>query len=278
MFLLGFDISRERFSWHHVEVAWSDSASSVDVTHSRRWHVSHSLDNCLYYSNSWELEHLEIVLFSVIWRQSSTNQKTLTILSTLMVFLHFSNSLTVSNILMGVSGEVLSFGSLVYSIFEFIQGMMDSSKFRGAIRKALSDLLYYVILYMQITEDQVGLTTSWTFCRQLTVCCLDVQVQIWSENPDQFVEDEDDETFSYSVRISSQDLLLVRYIYVSILMFKNIKFYFCLTNILVLVSWNGISKSNQVSDRQCHSAAPAKCRKGESYRQPALVCNSISKW
>ena len=77
-----------------------------------------------------------------------------------MVFLHFSNSLTVSNILLGVSGEVLSFGSLVYSIFEFIQGMMDSSKFRGAIRKALSDLLYYVILYMQITEDQVGLTTS----------------------------------------------------------------------------------------------------------------------
>lgn len=28
-------------------------------------------------------------------------------------------------------------------------------------------------------------------------------------NPDQFVEDEDDDTFSYSVRISAQDLLMV---------------------------------------------------------------------
>ena len=28
-------------------------------------------------------------------------------------------------------------------------------------------------------------------------------------NPDQFVEDEDDDTFSYSIRISAQDLLLV---------------------------------------------------------------------
>ena len=32
---------------------------------------------------------------------------------------------------------------------------------------------------------------------------------MWSLNPDQFVEDEDDDTFSYSVRISAQDLLLV---------------------------------------------------------------------
>ena len=33
---------------------------------------------------------------------------------------------------------------------------------------------------------------------------------MWMANPDQFVEDEDDDTFSYSVRISAQDLLLVR--------------------------------------------------------------------
>jgi len=36
-----------------------------------------------------------------------------------------------------------------------------------------------------------------------------LQVRMWSTNPDQFVEDEDDETYSYSVRISAQDLLLV---------------------------------------------------------------------
>ena len=36
------------------------------------------------------------------------------------------------------------------------------------------------------------------------------QERMWMANPDQFVEDEDDDTFSYSVRISAQDLLLVR--------------------------------------------------------------------
>ena len=33
---------------------------------------------------------------------------------------------------------------------------------------------------------------------------------MWMANPDQFVEDEDDDTLSYSVRISAQDLLMVR--------------------------------------------------------------------
>ena len=40
-------------------------------------------------------------------------------------------------------------------------------------------------------------------------CYLNPQIKTWTANPDQFVEDEDDDTFSYSVRISSQDLLLV---------------------------------------------------------------------
>lgn len=35
------------------------------------------------------------------------------------------------------------------------------------------------------------------------------QIQVWSSNPNQFVEDEDDDTFSYSVRIAAQDVLLV---------------------------------------------------------------------
>ncbi|MGH0188478.1 UNVERIFIED_CONTAM: hypothetical protein FKN15_029839 [Acipenser sinensis] len=34
------------------------------------------------------------------------------------------------------------------------------------------------------------------------------QIKVWTANPQQFVEDEDDDTFSYSVRISAQDLLL----------------------------------------------------------------------
>ena len=32
---------------------------------------------------------------------------------------------------------------------------------------------------------------------------------MWTANPNQFVEDEDDDTFSFSVRIAAQDVLLV---------------------------------------------------------------------
>lgn len=37
------------------------------------------------------------------------------------------------------------------------------------------------------------------------------QIKVWTANPQQFVEDEDDDTFSYTVRIAAQDLLLVRF-------------------------------------------------------------------
>uniref|UniRef100_A0A8C5C9J7 Importin 9 n=1 Tax=Gadus morhua TaxID=8049 RepID=A0A8C5C9J7_GADMO len=84
-------------------------------------------------------------------------------------------------------GEVLGFENLVFSIFEFVHTLLDNSKFKSTVKKALPELIYYVILYMQITEDQI---------------------KVWTANPQQFVEDEDDDTFSYSVRISAQDLLL----------------------------------------------------------------------
>jgi hypothetical protein len=38
-----------------------------------------------------------------------------------------------------------------------------------------------------------------------------LQVRVWTADPNQFVEDEDEETFAYSVRISAQDLLLVSF-------------------------------------------------------------------
>ncbi|KAG7244840.1 hypothetical protein INR49_029859 [Caranx melampygus] len=83
--------------------------------------------------------------------------------------------------------EVLGFENLVFSIFEFVHTLLENNKFKSTVKKALPELIYYIILYMQITEDQI---------------------KAWTANPQQFVEDEDDDTFSYSVRISAQDLLL----------------------------------------------------------------------
>ncbi|GFO07409.1 importin-9 [Plakobranchus ocellatus] len=84
-------------------------------------------------------------------------------------------------------GDVLGFENLVYTVFEFVHSLIESSKFRSTVKKTVDQIIYYIIIYMQMTEDQV---------------------RLWSNNPDQFVEDEDDDSFSYSVRISAQDLLL----------------------------------------------------------------------
>jgi len=84
-------------------------------------------------------------------------------------------------------GEVLGFETLVFAIFEFVHVLVETKKFRGAVKSGLSDLVYYIVLYMQITEEQ---------CDK------------WSSDPDSFVGDEDEDSFAYSVRISSQDLLI----------------------------------------------------------------------
>ncbi|XP_052680706.1 importin-9-like [Crassostrea angulata] len=97
------------------------------------------------------------------------------------------NSLEESDDPVDSDGEVLGFESLVYGVFEFVHVLIDTSKFRTTVKSSVNDILYYVILYMQMTDDQV---------------------RLWTNSPDQFVEDEDDDSFSYSVRISAQDILL----------------------------------------------------------------------
>lgn len=84
-------------------------------------------------------------------------------------------------------GESLSFGNLVYSLFDFVDVLLDSHHMKKIVKKSLDELIYHLIIYMQMTEDQAT---------------------IWMQNPDQFAEDEDEESFSFSVRISAQDLFL----------------------------------------------------------------------
>lgn len=54
-----------------------------------------------------------------------------------------------------ITGEVLGFESLVYVVFEFVHVLIDTSKFRMTVKSSVNDILYYVILYMQMTDDQV---------------------------------------------------------------------------------------------------------------------------
>ncbi|KAH1171946.1 hypothetical protein KIL84_007564, partial [Mauremys mutica] len=94
---------------------------------------------------------------------------------------------TACNVMLDHTCEVLGFENLVFSIFEFVHALLENHKFKSTVKKALPELIYYIILYMQITEEQI---------------------KVWTANPQQFVEDEDDDTFSYTVRIAAQDLLL----------------------------------------------------------------------
>ena len=54
------------------------------------------------------------------------------------------------------SGDVLGFENLVYTVFEFVHCLIESNRYRATVKKTVDQIIYFVILYMQITEDQVS--------------------------------------------------------------------------------------------------------------------------
>ena len=61
------------------------------------------------------------------------------------------------------TGEVLGFENLVFSIFEFVSALVDGHKLSMRVESVLTDLLYYLILFMQITEEQVSNNNKMNF-------------------------------------------------------------------------------------------------------------------
>ena len=51
-------------------------------------------------------------------------------------------------------GEVLGFENLVFAIFEFVHALVDSNKFKSAVKAGLSELMYYIVIYMQVWSSQ----------------------------------------------------------------------------------------------------------------------------
>lgn len=84
-------------------------------------------------------------------------------------------------------GEVLGQEAFIFSLFEFMGVLIESAKTRKLMKAGMTDLIYFLLMFVQVTDEQV---------------------QVWSMNPDQFVEDEDEDSFSFSVRLSAQDVLL----------------------------------------------------------------------
>ncbi|KAI9315923.1 armadillo-type protein [Dichotomocladium elegans] len=88
----------------------------------------------------------------------------------------------------------IGFLQLLYVLFEFIEATCTKKAVRhlfvnnGAPTPFFEQVLYVVIVYLQITQEQV---------------------ETWLSNVNQYVADEDDYTFSFTARVAGWDLLAV---------------------------------------------------------------------
>eukprot|EP01135_Chromosphaera_perkinsii_P002845 Nk52_evm35s228 gene=Nk52_evmTU35s228 len=85
-----------------------------------------------------------------------------------------------------ISGDFSGLDQLVFSLFEFVTSLVDGAGFKSMVKPSLPELLYQVVSFLQITEEQD---------------------ELWTSNPAQYINDEEDETLSYNVRIAGDDLL-----------------------------------------------------------------------
>lgn len=83
--------------------------------------------------------------------------------------------------------KVIGCGSFIESLFDFIHILLETSTLKSKVKKASEQMFHYLIIFMQITEEQI---------------------HKWMRNPNHFVEDEEEESLMYSVRVSAKDLLM----------------------------------------------------------------------
>ena len=112
-------------------------------------------------------------------------------------------------------GEVVGRERATFAMFEFITVLTESSRLQRLLPPILPELVYLLITHMQITEDQVregdkggGEQENSTVMVPLPFSPFSAQVHTWLVDVNQFV-DEDENEFSYSIRLSAWDLLQV---------------------------------------------------------------------
>lgn len=62
--------------------------------------------------------------------------------------------------LLHLLGEVYGVQSLVLAIFEFVQALIESAKLQDPVHKGMEDLLYYLIVYMQVGRRRISQRNS----------------------------------------------------------------------------------------------------------------------
>lgn len=75
---------------------------------------------------------------------------------------------------------------MVLQIIEFIHSIIYSGRFKTHLKPVLSDLIYIMIVYMQITEEQI---------------------ELWSDDPERFIQDDYQAGLDESIRIGANDVV-----------------------------------------------------------------------
>ncbi|XP_068156028.1 importin-9 [Drosophila tropicalis] len=83
--------------------------------------------------------------------------------------------------------EQTNFQTLIIQILEFINCILTCGKLRGSMKNVLADLIYITIVYIQLSEEQL---------------------EDWEDDPEKFVDDEDDGGVELTVRVCGRDVLL----------------------------------------------------------------------
>lgn len=84
-------------------------------------------------------------------------------------------------------GESVNIDTYIYAIFDFVSSAYEVPNYRVLINPVLPELLYHILLFNQIPDEQL---------------------ERWKGNLNELLEEEDDQTTSYTVRISAQGLLM----------------------------------------------------------------------
>lgn len=82
--------------------------------------------------------------------------------------------------------EVVGYGGVTEALFEFIHELLDMPQFKVKVKRSSADLFKFIIIYMQPTH---------------------LQLERWVDEGSEWLEDEEEESFKHSIRISAKQLL-----------------------------------------------------------------------
>ena len=96
------------------------------------------------YAQEWVFDYARMAIFSL---SPSLNQPCKVLLEQTLLFENW----TQKDECVDSDGQVLGFETLMFAIFDFVESLVENKKFRPAVKSGLADLMYYIVIYMQIT-------------------------------------------------------------------------------------------------------------------------------